>query len=165
MFARAVEGEADLDGDGVLRRDELWRFVRENVRMMSEARQTPNLLPNSRGGEPVLRLTPASGVGVEESATSEGGGASTPAPDASAAGKVPRANAAAGTAVTGDVAGMRRLTLRSENRRTASAACGSRVMHADADILATLRETVPAFGSFPSKRPPISSGMHGPARS
>ena len=58
MFARAVEGQADLDGDGVLRRDELWRFVRENVRMLSAARQTPNLLPNSRGGEPVLRLTP-----------------------------------------------------------------------------------------------------------
>ena len=67
MFARAVEGEADLDGDGVLRRDELWRFVRENVRMMSEARQTPNLLPNTRGGEPVLRLTAPSRPGIGES--------------------------------------------------------------------------------------------------
>ena len=56
MFARAVEGEADIDGDGMLRRDELWRFVRENVRMMSEARQTPNLLPNARAGESVLLL-------------------------------------------------------------------------------------------------------------
>ena len=56
MFARAVEGKADDDGDGVLQRSELWRFVRENVRMVSEARQTPNLLPNARGGEPVLRL-------------------------------------------------------------------------------------------------------------
>ena len=56
MFARAVEGNADADGDGVLQRSELWRFVRENVRMVSEARQTPNLLPNARGGEPVLRL-------------------------------------------------------------------------------------------------------------
>ena len=56
MFARAVEGMADFDRDGVLRRDELWRFVRENVRSMSEARQTPNLLPNARGREPVLRL-------------------------------------------------------------------------------------------------------------
>ena len=56
MFARAVEGEADFDGDGVLRRDELWRFVRENVRMRSEARQTPNLIPNARGEESVLRL-------------------------------------------------------------------------------------------------------------
>lgn len=56
MFARAVEGEADFDRDGILRRDELWRFVRERVRMESEARQTPNLIPNSRGREPVLRL-------------------------------------------------------------------------------------------------------------
>ena len=56
VFARALEGRADLDGDRVLRRAELWRFVRENVRMMSEARQTPNLLPNGRGGEPVLAL-------------------------------------------------------------------------------------------------------------
>ena len=102
MFARAVEGEADLDGDGVLRRDELWRFVRENVRMMSDARQTPNLLPNSRGGEPVLRLTPAPGVGVDESAEA-------PLPPLPAI--CPE---------------MRRSTPRSGGRRTASAACGSR---------------------------------------
>ena len=56
MFARAVEGQADHDGDGVLRRNELWRFVRERVRMESEARQTPNLMPNTRGDESVLRL-------------------------------------------------------------------------------------------------------------
>lgn len=70
-FARAVEGAADTDGDGVLRRDELWRFVRENVRMMSDARQTPNLLPNTRGDEAVLRLAESSpptadGVGTAE---------------------------------------------------------------------------------------------------
>ena len=56
MFARAVEGQADIDGDGVLQRGELWRYVRENVRMLSAARQTPNLLPNARSDEPVLRL-------------------------------------------------------------------------------------------------------------
>ena len=58
MFARALRGEADVDGDGALRRDELWRFVRRNVRMMAEGRQTPNLLPNRRGDgdEIVLRL-------------------------------------------------------------------------------------------------------------
>lgn len=53
MFARALEGRADADGDGALRRSELWRFVRENVRMASEARQTPNLLP-AGGDDPVL---------------------------------------------------------------------------------------------------------------
>ena len=57
-FARALEGEADADGDGALRRDELWRFVRENVRMMVEARQTPNLEPRSRTDEVVLHLAP-----------------------------------------------------------------------------------------------------------
>ena len=56
VFARAVDGEADDDGDGVLQRAELWRFVRESVRMASGARQTPNLLPNERGGEPILRV-------------------------------------------------------------------------------------------------------------
>ena len=55
-FARALKGEADADGDGALRRGELWRFVRENVRMMAEARQTPNLEPRSRADEVVLRL-------------------------------------------------------------------------------------------------------------
>ena len=58
MVARAIEGQADLDGDGVLRRAELWRFVRENVRMVSGSRQMPNLLPAGRGAEPVLRLDP-----------------------------------------------------------------------------------------------------------
>ena len=60
IFARAVEGQADMDGDGVLQRGELWRFVRENVRMLSAARQTPNLLPNARSEEPILRLTAGS---------------------------------------------------------------------------------------------------------
>ena len=58
LFARALRGEADTDGNGVLRRDELWRFVRENVRMNSAARQTPNLMPNTRGDETVLVLAP-----------------------------------------------------------------------------------------------------------
>ena len=58
MFARALEGKADINADGILRRDELWRFIRENVRMLSESRQTPNLLPNTRGHEAVLHLSP-----------------------------------------------------------------------------------------------------------
>ena len=64
LFARALRGEADGDGDGVLRRAELWGFVRENVRMESEARQTPNLLPRTPGreAEAVLRLAPSTGA-------------------------------------------------------------------------------------------------------
>ena len=81
IFARAVEGAADFDRDGVLRRDELWRFVRENVRMKSEARQTPNLVPNTRGGEAVLRLDragrppAAEAAGAGMVAASQGSGA------------------------------------------------------------------------------------------
>ena len=60
MFARAVRGEADADGDGLLSRGELWDFVRENVRMESNSQQTPNLEPSSRADEIVLRLTPTS---------------------------------------------------------------------------------------------------------
>ena len=67
MFARALRGEADVDGDGALRRDELWSFVRRNVRMMGEGRQTPNLLPNRRPEEIVLRLAPPSSPGPEPS--------------------------------------------------------------------------------------------------
>ena len=77
MFARAVEGDADIDGDGVLRRDELWRFVRENVRMLAEARQTPNLLPNTRGGEAVLWLNPQSRPATAAAAAQDGAGAPT----------------------------------------------------------------------------------------
>ena len=64
MFARALEGQADTDGDGALRRSELWRFVRENVRMASEARQTPNLLPAGIGDDPVLLTRAATGAAV-----------------------------------------------------------------------------------------------------
>ena len=78
LFARALRGEADIDGDGVLRRDELWRFVRENVRMESETRQTPNLLPSSRGGEAVLRLAQAPSPAGTPQATEGAAGPSVP---------------------------------------------------------------------------------------
>ncbi|MCY4319252.1 MAG: caspase family protein [Alphaproteobacteria bacterium] len=70
MFARALEGAADFDRDGVLRRSELWRFVRENVRMISEARQTPNLLPNDRGGESLLRLVSSPSIPPDSASSS-----------------------------------------------------------------------------------------------
>jgi hypothetical protein len=54
IFARALEGRADENGDGILTRGELKLYVRENVRMYSEARQTPNLLPRSFDGFEVL---------------------------------------------------------------------------------------------------------------
>lgn len=45
VVARALRGEADANRDRTLTRGELFPFVRENVRMLAEARQTPNLLP------------------------------------------------------------------------------------------------------------------------
>ena len=81
LFARALRGEADVDGDGALRRDELWRFVRENVRMESESQQTPNLEPASRPGEIVLRLAPPPPGPSAEGAASQEGAVSAAAAD------------------------------------------------------------------------------------
>lgn len=53
-FARALEGQADQNGDARLTRDEINRFVRANVRAIAEARQTPNLLPMTDEGRVVL---------------------------------------------------------------------------------------------------------------
>jgi hypothetical protein len=58
-FARALEGQADQDGDARLTRDEINRFVRANVRAIAEARQTPNLLPMSDEGRVVLPVVAA----------------------------------------------------------------------------------------------------------
>ena len=58
-FARALEGQADQDGDGKLTRDEINRFVRENVRALAESRQTPNLLPMTDGDRIVLPVAAA----------------------------------------------------------------------------------------------------------
>ena len=80
MFAQALRGEADVDGDGALHRDELWGFVRENVCMESESQQTPNLEPSSRPGDIVLRLAlPLPGP------AGAGGSAATPRPPRRAA--------------------------------------------------------------------------------
>ena len=139
VFARAVEGVADLDGDGVLRRDELWRFVRENVRMISEARQTPNLLPNTRGGEPVLRLTPPPGPGAGELATSDGVGTSTSVQDAPEAGEVPKAAGVAGTADSAGVASDAAMQAAAGESPDRLDGVRLTVMHADSGVLAALR--------------------------
>jgi len=81
-FARALEGEADQDGDGVLRRDELWRFVRENVKAKSHSRQFPNLEPES-DAEILLRVprAPAPGGGAIAGASGAAGSAGGSAVD------------------------------------------------------------------------------------
>lgn len=58
-FARALEGQADQDGDGKLTRDEINHFVRANVRALAESRQTPNLLPMTDQGRVVMPVVAA----------------------------------------------------------------------------------------------------------
>ena len=125
LFARALRGEADADGDGVLRRAELWGFVRENVRMASEARQTPNLLPSSRGGEAVMRLAPSPpSTGPRPSAGTEG---------TEGAGSAASVEPAGPSAPPGVV----RLA----------------VLHAGADTLAAVRETLTGVRIVPAGAP------------
>lgn len=44
-FARALHGEADSNGDGLLSRSELQRYLQRTVRVYAEARQTPQFQP------------------------------------------------------------------------------------------------------------------------
>ncbi|CAK0758377.1 metacaspase-1 [Azospirillaceae bacterium] len=48
-FARAIGGEADANGDGVISKEEMERFIRENVRMKMQGQQHPSV---TRGGLP-----------------------------------------------------------------------------------------------------------------
>ena len=142
MFARAVEGSADTDGDGVLRRDELWRFVRENVRMMTDARQTPNLLPNSRGHEPVLRLAeslpPASATGGPAIVSSAGAPAAASAPTADGVG-IPDGSGlgAAANSSTGAAEGSESVAPGASLARFPPVRLT--VLHADSDVFARVR--------------------------
>ncbi|CAK0774147.1 metacaspase-1 [uncultured Gammaproteobacteria bacterium] len=53
-FARALEGAADADGDGVTTKEELERFVRENIRMKLKGRQHPQVTRGGLGQDPAL---------------------------------------------------------------------------------------------------------------
>jgi hypothetical protein len=58
-FARAVEGSADRDGNGIITRIELEDYVFSNVKNRSEALQVPNFTPQvaRSDGEVVVTLT------------------------------------------------------------------------------------------------------------
>lgn len=60
--ARALEGEADSDGDQVLTRAELRHYVIENVNVLSERQQTPELSPLAQPQRAVVAL---GNVGVQ----------------------------------------------------------------------------------------------------
>lgn len=53
-FARALEGNADRDGDGRTTKDELERFVRENVRMKVAGLQSPQVIRGGTGSDVAL---------------------------------------------------------------------------------------------------------------
>ena len=53
-FARALEGGADSDGDGVITAEELRRFILQNVHQKVQSQQTPELLPLRGSREAVL---------------------------------------------------------------------------------------------------------------
>lgn len=64
-FARALEGAADRDGDGVVTRDELSSYVSGVVANFSDQAQ-PSVLPLARGGDPVFGgpAAPAAAAGT-----------------------------------------------------------------------------------------------------
>lgn len=78
-FARALEGSADRDGDGVITRIELEDYIFSNVKNRSEALQVPNFMPQVARSESevVVRLT--RGIPVENAtvATTDTGSTAT----------------------------------------------------------------------------------------
>lgn len=55
LFARALRGAADLDGDGVITRGEMRQFIDENVRQLTERRQFPVVLFQGDDDVPLFR--------------------------------------------------------------------------------------------------------------
>ncbi|HEX2528858.1 MAG TPA: caspase family protein [Geminicoccus sp.] len=56
-LARALEGAADSDRDGLLRRGELYDFVERKVRALADARQTPSFWPPAARDAGLVRLS------------------------------------------------------------------------------------------------------------
>lgn len=76
-FARAVEGSADRNGDGVITRIELEDYIFSNVKNRSEALQVPNFMPQVARSESEVVVTLTRGVPVktgDATAVSTGGG-------------------------------------------------------------------------------------------
>jgi hypothetical protein len=70
-FARAVEGSADRDGDGVITRIELEDYIFSNVKNRSEALQVPNFMPQVARSESEVVVTLTRGIPVA-TATNDG---------------------------------------------------------------------------------------------
>jgi hypothetical protein len=78
-FARAVEGSADRDGNGIITRIELEDYVFSNVKNRSEALQVPNFTPQvaRSDGEVVVNLTRGIPVDTGNGTTTTDGGSAT----------------------------------------------------------------------------------------
>jgi hypothetical protein len=72
-FARALEGSADRNNDGIITRIELEDYVFSNVKSRSEALQVPNFMPQvaRSEGEVVVTLTRGLPVGGAEATTTQ----------------------------------------------------------------------------------------------
>ncbi|WLR94198.1 caspase family protein [Shinella zoogloeoides] len=82
-FARAVEGSADRDGNGIITRIELEDYIFSNVKNRSEALQVPNFMPQVARSESEVVVTLTRGIPV---ATADTGTATTTSDAGGAAG-------------------------------------------------------------------------------
>ena len=64
-FARAVEGSADRDGNGIITRIELEDYIFSNVKNRSEALQVPNFMPQVARSESEVVVTLTRGIPVD----------------------------------------------------------------------------------------------------
>lgn len=79
-FARAVEGSADRDGNGIITRIELEDYIFSNVKNRSEALQVPNFMPQVARSESevVVTLTRGIPVAMADTTTTTGDAGTTP---------------------------------------------------------------------------------------
>jgi hypothetical protein len=63
-FARALEGEADADGDGAVRHGELAAYLVRTVRLYAQSLQTPDARTGDPGDPVLFRVRDAAGTGA-----------------------------------------------------------------------------------------------------
>lgn len=73
-FARAVEGSADRDGNGVITRIELEDYIFSNVKNRSEALQVPNFMPQVARSESEVVVTLTRGIPAAGNAAADTAG-------------------------------------------------------------------------------------------
>lgn len=70
-FARALEGSADRDGNGIITRIELEDYIFSNVKNRSEALQVPNFMPQVARSESEVVVTLTRGIPVNNGTTTQ----------------------------------------------------------------------------------------------